>query len=94
MYFSIHRDKFAIVLINVVVKSYLAAVEPRIQDCSAYALQEILSIYNIIEAREDERSLWNKFPDNTQEILIPLLSSKYVEFNYYESILQIVARSF
>ncbi|KAL4227217.1 hypothetical protein ACF0H5_012662 [Mactra antiquata] len=77
---NIGNDKFAVALINEVVKSYLAATEPRIQDCSAFALQELLSIYNISETEEDGQSkkLWNEFPEHIQEILIPLLSSKYI----------------
>lgn len=76
--YSIEDDKFAIALINEVVKSYLAATTPRIQDCSAFALQELLSIYRISESSEDKhsRKLWNEFKEPIQEILIPLLSSK------------------
>lgn len=80
LHVSIHDDKFAVALISEVVKSYLAAPEPRIQDCSAYALQELLTIYKISETSEDESSkkLWNDFPEHVQEILIPFLTSKYI----------------
>ncbi|XP_045160246.2 serine/threonine-protein kinase ATR-like [Mercenaria mercenaria] len=80
LHVSIEDDKFAVALINEVVKSYLAATTPRIQDCSAYALQELLSTYKISESSEDKHSkkLWNEFKEPIQEILIPLLSSKYI----------------
>ncbi|XP_060578307.1 serine/threonine-protein kinase ATR-like [Ruditapes philippinarum] len=80
LHVSIEDDKFAVALINEVVKSYLAATTPRIQDCSAYALQELLSTYKISESSDDKHSqkLWNEFKEPIKEILIPLLSSKYI----------------
>ena len=76
---SIQDDNFAVALINEVVKSYLAATEPRVQDCSSYALQELLSIYKISdqpEAEASSRKLWKRFEEHIQEVLVPLLSSK------------------
>ncbi|WAQ99000.1 ATR-like protein [Mya arenaria] len=77
---SILKEKFAFALINEVVKSYLAATEPRIQDCSALALQDLLQIYGISEKSEDERTqkLWNGFTSQVKEILIPFMSTKYI----------------
>ena len=76
---SIQDDNFAVALIKEVVKSYLAATEPRIQDCSSYALQELLAIYKITEASIADPAggkLWKRFPEHIQEVLTPLLSSK------------------
>ncbi|XP_059175094.1 serine/threonine-protein kinase ATR-like isoform X2 [Physella acuta] len=72
---SIVEDKFAFGLINIVVKAFLAATEPRIQDCAAFALQELLNIYKIHQSGTNK--LWTSFTEDMQEILIPLLSSKY-----------------
>ncbi|XP_012937158.1 serine/threonine-protein kinase ATR [Aplysia californica] len=79
---SIDEDKFAFSLINIVVKAFLAATEPRVQDCAALALQELLQIYGISESGSTQgvsphSRLWKMFPEQTQEILIPLFSSKY-----------------
>ncbi|KAL3865678.1 hypothetical protein ACJMK2_043042 [Sinanodonta woodiana] len=78
---SIEEDNFVVGLINELVKSYLAATEPRIQDCSAYALQELLQVYQVSGPNEVEPSgskLWKRFSEQTQEILIPLTNSKYM----------------
>ena len=76
---SIQDDNFAFALISEVVKSYLAATEPRIQDCSSYALQELLSIYRITDSSAPDEpggKLWKRFPEHIQEILTPLITSK------------------
>ncbi|XP_041373194.1 serine/threonine-protein kinase ATR-like [Gigantopelta aegis] len=81
---SIDDDNFAIDLINNIIKAFLAATDPTKQDCSAYALQELLQIYQISEPAATKQDgdtrgtkLWRRFPENIQELLIPLLSSKY-----------------
>ncbi|XP_055865310.1 serine/threonine-protein kinase ATR-like isoform X2 [Biomphalaria glabrata] len=81
-YANIDDDNFAFDLINVVVKAFLAAPEARIQDCAAFALQELLQIYKISSQGETQSpnlnsKLWKRFPEDIQEILIPLLTSKY-----------------
>nr|XP_022332154.1 serine/threonine-protein kinase ATR-like isoform X2 [Crassostrea virginica] len=78
---SIEDDSFAVGLINEVVKAFLAAPESRIQDCAAYALQELLKIYHISEPSDGDApsgQLWGRFPEHVQQILVPLLSSKYI----------------
>ncbi|CAG5123040.1 unnamed protein product, partial [Candidula unifasciata] len=77
---SVSNDDFAYELINVVVKAFLAATEPRVQDSASFALQELLQIYKIREPGDNQSAkskgkLWDRFPDQTQEILIPLLNS-------------------
>ncbi|GFR86846.1 serine/threonine-protein kinase atr, partial [Elysia marginata] len=79
---SIDEDDFAFGLINIIVKAFLAATEPRVQDCAAFALQELLQIYEISGHGNDQglnsnSQLWKKFPEQTQEILVPLTNSKY-----------------
>nr|XP_034325117.1 serine/threonine-protein kinase ATR isoform X2 [Crassostrea gigas] len=78
---SIEDDNFAVGLINEVVKAFLAAPESRMQDCAAYALQELLKIYHISKPSDDDKTsgkLWTRFPEHVQQILVPLLSSKYI----------------
>ncbi|KAH9492123.1 hypothetical protein Btru_027012 [Bulinus truncatus] len=82
-YTNIDDDNFAFDLISVVVKAFLAAPEARIQDGAAFALQELLIIYNIscqgeTQVPNPHSKLWKRFPEDIQEILIPLLNSKYV----------------
>ncbi|CAL1526088.1 unnamed protein product, partial [Lymnaea stagnalis] len=81
-YTAIDQDNFAFDLINVVVKAFLTATEPRVQDCASFALQELLQIYDISSQGETQdvnpnSQLWKKFPEDTKEILVPLLNSKY-----------------
>ncbi|KAK6188750.1 hypothetical protein SNE40_004864 [Patella caerulea] len=77
---SIDDDNFAVELINKIVKAFLEATEPKFQDCSAFALQELIQEYEIAVQKETEISpgkLWKRFPVHVQEILNPLLNSKY-----------------
>ncbi|GAB1608793.1 serine/threonine-protein kinase ATR-like [Argonauta hians] len=82
---STEDDNFAIGLINEIIRAFLAATETRVQDCAALALQDLMQIYKISNKPEENcgrvsrsRSLWNRFPEHVQEILQPLLSSKYI----------------
>lgn len=55
-----------------------------LKDCSAFALQELLQIYKIVDRLQGEKDsrgakLWKRFPEQLQEILIPLLTSRYCE---------------
>ncbi|XP_048255679.1 serine/threonine-protein kinase ATR-like isoform X1 [Haliotis rufescens] len=77
---TVEDDNFAVGLINEALKAFLSATEPRVQDCSAFALQDLLQIYEISEGKESDKTpnkLWRRFPEHIQEILIPLLTSKY-----------------
>lgn len=81
---STEDDNFAIGIINEIIRAFLAASETRVQDCASLALQDLLQIYKISDKLEEnnecgsERRLWNRFPEHVQEILQPLLNSKYV----------------
>ncbi|ESO95576.1 hypothetical protein LOTGIDRAFT_176666, partial [Lottia gigantea] len=77
---SIEDDNFAIDLINELVKSFLEATEPRIQDCSAFALQELIQEYEIAVQKVTgviTGKLWQRLPEHVHEILNPLLTSRY-----------------
>uniref|UniRef100_T1IWR0 Serine/threonine-protein kinase ATR n=1 Tax=Strigamia maritima TaxID=126957 RepID=T1IWR0_STRMM len=75
-------EDFAFYLIQELARAYLAADGPRIQDCSSFAIQELLKIYKckpIDETTNCPTPLWGKFSQLIQEILEPLLRSKYME---------------
>ncbi|XP_047467138.1 serine/threonine-protein kinase ATR [Mugil cephalus] len=61
-------------------RTFLAyADDVRAQDSAAYAIQELLSIFECREGRTDSsgRRLWRRFPEQIQEILEPHLNSRY-----------------
>ncbi|XP_015779599.1 PREDICTED: serine/threonine-protein kinase ATR-like, partial [Acropora digitifera] len=72
--------EFAVELINQLVQAFLAAHDTRAQDCSAYAIQEVLLTYECSESKKDGAGyqLWKKFPEHIQEVLRPHLYSKYL----------------
>ncbi|RMX47129.1 hypothetical protein pdam_00018677 [Pocillopora damicornis] len=72
--------EFAVELINKLVQAFLAAHDTRAQDCSAYAIQEVLLTYGCSESKKDGAGydLWQKFPEHIQEVLRPHLYSKYL----------------
>ncbi|XP_038072304.1 serine/threonine-protein kinase ATR-like [Patiria miniata] len=71
---------FAFDLISELARAFLAAADTRSQDCSAYAIQELLQIYDCKESPKESsgRQLWRRFPAHIKEILLPLLDAKYV----------------
>ncbi|XP_041465563.1 serine/threonine-protein kinase ATR-like [Lytechinus variegatus] len=77
---SVEDVHFAFDLINDLVRAFLAAADPRSQDCSAYAIQEMLQIFECRNVSKDGpgRQLWQRFPEHIQEILSPLQTTKYI----------------
>lgn len=73
-------ENFSHSLIVELSKAYLAARNTHEQDSASYAIQECLKIYGCSGSTANKIQnikLWNTFPDNFKEILIPLRSSKY-----------------
>ncbi|XP_075717588.1 serine/threonine-protein kinase ATR isoform X2 [Rhinoderma darwinii] len=71
---------FAYELLMELTRAFLAyADNVRAQDSAAYAIQELLSIYECREGRTDcpGRRLWRRFPEHEQEILEPHLNTRY-----------------
>ncbi|CAJ0949106.1 unnamed protein product [Ranitomeya imitator] len=71
---------FAYELLMELTRAFLAyADNVRAQDSAAYAIQELLAIYECREGRTDcpGRRLWRRFPEHVQEILEPHLNSRY-----------------
>ncbi|XP_073435201.1 serine/threonine-protein kinase ATR isoform X1 [Dendrobates tinctorius] len=71
---------FAYELLMELTRAFLAyADNVRAQDSAAYAIQELLAIYECREGRTDcpGRRLWRRFPEHVQEILEPHLNTRY-----------------
>ncbi|XP_062843465.1 serine/threonine-protein kinase ATR [Trichomycterus rosablanca] len=77
---GIEDPDFAFGLLTEITRTFLAyADNVRAQDAAAYAMQELLSLYECREGRTDSpgRRLWRRFPEQVQEILEPHLNSRY-----------------
>uniref|UniRef100_A0AAR2KSQ3 Serine/threonine-protein kinase ATR n=1 Tax=Pygocentrus nattereri TaxID=42514 RepID=A0AAR2KSQ3_PYGNA len=77
---GIDDPNFAFGLLTELTRTFLAyADNVRAQDAAAYAMQELLSIFECHEGRTDSpgRRLWRRFPEQIQEILEPHLNSRY-----------------
>ncbi|XP_033634079.1 serine/threonine-protein kinase ATR-like [Asterias rubens] len=77
---GVEDSNFAFDLISELARVFLAAADTRSQDCSAYAIQELLQIYSCREMPKESfgGQLWRRFPAHIKEILLPLLDAKYV----------------
>ncbi|EEC10400.1 hypothetical protein IscW_ISCW019791 [Ixodes scapularis] len=75
---GIDDENFAYDLLQRLCRSYLAAEDSRVQDCSSYAIQEVLKIYNCSDSQSKSgQSLWKRFSSDVQELFTPMLSSRY-----------------
>lgn len=71
---------FAYGLLMELTRAYLAyADNSRAQDSAAYAIQELLSIYDCREMQSNGPGyqLWKRFPEHVREILEPHLNTRY-----------------
>ncbi|KAL6038204.1 hypothetical protein STEG23_030972, partial [Scotinomys teguina] len=71
---------FAYGLLMELTRAYLAyADNSRAQDSAAYAIQELLSIYDCreIQTNGPGHQLWKRFPEHVREILEPHLNTRY-----------------
>ncbi|KAM5334463.1 serine/threonine-protein kinase ATR isoform 2-T2 [Glossophaga mutica] len=77
---GVEDPSFAYGLLMELTRAYLAyADNSRAQDSAAYAIQELLSIYDCREMQTDSpgHQLWRKFPEHVREILEPHLNTRY-----------------
>ncbi|KAM8736458.1 serine/threonine-protein kinase ATR isoform 1-T1 [Acanthopagrus schlegelii] len=77
---GVDDPNFAYEILTELTRTFLAyADNVRAQDSAAYAIQELLSIFECREGRTDSpgRRLWRRFPEQIQEILEPHLNSRY-----------------
>nr|CAB3224707.1 serine/threonine-protein kinase atr [Phallusia mammillata] len=78
-HFLFDDQDFAYDLLTSVVQAFLAA-KPKHQDISAFAVQELLKVYDCHDGSKDSkgRQLWRRFPETVQAVLEPHLSSRYM----------------
>ncbi|RXM36849.1 Serine/threonine-protein kinase ATR [Acipenser ruthenus] len=77
---GVEDSSFAYELLTELTRAFLAyADDVRAQDSAAYAMQELLAMFECREGRSDcpGRRLWRRFPEHVQEILEPHLNSRY-----------------
>lgn len=77
---GVDDPNFPYELLTELIRTFLAyADNVRAQDSAAYAIQELLSIFECREGPTDTpgRRLWRRFPEQMQEILEPHLNSRY-----------------
>ncbi|TRY93694.1 hypothetical protein DNTS_029400 [Danionella cerebrum] len=77
---GIDDPNFAYELLTELTRAFLAyADDVRAQDAAAYGMQELLSLFECREGRNDTpgRRLWRRFPEHVQEILEPHLNTRY-----------------
>nr|XP_033814332.1 serine/threonine-protein kinase ATR isoform X1 [Geotrypetes seraphini] len=77
---GVEDPNFAHELLMELTRAFLAyADNVRAQDSASYAVQELLSIYECRESKNDcpGRRLWRRFPEHVQEILEPHLNTRY-----------------
>ncbi|XP_068960779.1 serine/threonine-protein kinase ATR isoform X2 [Petaurus breviceps papuanus] len=77
---GVEDSNFAYGLLMELTRAFLAyADNVRAQDSAAYAIQELLSIYECREMETDGpgHRLWRRFPEHVREILEPHLNTRY-----------------
>ncbi|NXP51660.1 ATR kinase, partial [Heliornis fulica] len=80
---GVEDPNFAYGLLMELTRAFLAyADNVRAQDSAAYAIQELLSIYDCRETNTDcpGSRLWRRFPEQVQEILEPHLNTRYKSY--------------
>ncbi|XP_065530996.1 serine/threonine-protein kinase ATR isoform X2 [Lathamus discolor] len=80
---GVEDPSFAYGLLMELTRAFLAyADNVRAQDSAAYAIQELLSIYDCRETNTDcpGSRLWRRFPEHVQEILEPHLNTRYKSY--------------
>uniref|UniRef100_A0A8C6JLS8 Serine/threonine-protein kinase ATR n=1 Tax=Melopsittacus undulatus TaxID=13146 RepID=A0A8C6JLS8_MELUD len=80
---GVEDPNFAYGLLMELTRAFLAyADNVRAQDSAAYAIQELLSIYDCRETNTDcpGSRLWRRFPEHVQEILEPHLNTRYKSY--------------
>ena len=78
---TVESIEFKAKLINLLVQSQMASwnSDPRMIDCCAYSIQELLKVFDCSPASSSAsgKRLWGVFDDETRVFLLPYLKSKY-----------------
>ena len=84
---TVCEDAFGCDLICKLSQAYLRAVNRSAQDFVAFAVQELIQIYEITDDPEQNSPgsrIWKKFAEEVQEIISPLLNSRYMITTKYD----------
>ncbi|XP_041978766.1 serine/threonine-protein kinase ATR [Aricia agestis] len=74
--FSINDNCFAATALIELARAFQYEKDTSNMDCYALTIQEILKIYDISPSGS-KKEVWESFPENMHQIMIPLLSSRY-----------------
>ncbi|KAK3852062.1 hypothetical protein Pcinc_041331, partial [Petrolisthes cinctipes] len=82
IHLNIENELFIVQLVTELGRAFLAATDANTQTCASYAMQEVTRLYGIRESGSGEATpigsqAWEKLPYHLQEIICPLLTSKY-----------------
>ncbi|XP_044758902.1 serine/threonine-protein kinase atr [Coccinella septempunctata] len=77
--FFIYEDNFVVNALNELIKALQAETNAVNMDRTALAIQEILKTYHISpDEKSSKHSIWKQFTESQQELMKPLLSSRYI----------------
>ncbi|KAK4311356.1 hypothetical protein Pmani_017133 [Petrolisthes manimaculis] len=83
IHLNIESELFIVQLVTELGRAFLAATDANTQTCASYAMQEVTRLYGIRESGSRETTpidsqAWEKLSYHLQEIIYPLLTSKYM----------------
>ncbi|KAG7176083.1 serine/threonine-protein kinase atr-like [Homarus americanus] len=83
IHLNIETESFIVQLVTELGRAFLAATNANTQTCASYAMQEVTRLYGIREKGSEGASpvgsrAWEQLGYHLQEIIYPLLSSKYI----------------
>ncbi|XP_023017943.2 serine/threonine-protein kinase atr isoform X2 [Leptinotarsa decemlineata] len=77
--FYMNEDSFVVSSLNELIRAFQTEQNTQNLDRYALAIQEMLRAYEISPDTSSKKfSLWEDFPDSQKEIILPLLSSRYM----------------
>lgn len=59
------------------IRAFQSEKHSQNMDCFALSIQEILKLYHVTPTTTPQSTIWNSFPENQQQIMQPLLTSRY-----------------
>ncbi|KII70783.1 Serine/threonine-protein kinase atr [Thelohanellus kitauei] len=74
---KIGLDEFGVSLLTCLANAFLSITETHYQDCAAFAIQEVLIVYQVSGHGLHDNPFIKKFPQMVQEVLIPHMTSSY-----------------
>nr|XP_053640480.1 serine/threonine-protein kinase ATR-like [Cherax quadricarinatus] len=82
IHLNIETECFIVQLVTELGRAFLAATDANTQTCASYAMQEVTRLYGIRESGCDGATpvgsrVWERLGYHLQEIIYPLLTSKY-----------------